>query len=160
MADSITQTGVGLVQPTGAGDISFSTAVRRLVMRCDVGDADDSQAVDDTGALYTATVRSRPFFLAGIMNKHGVMAGALLAKAVAAGKVLARLVRDFGDERKEISVALDPQASEDTVIAPLDNLALSEMGGVQVEFEDDPDAPDTEWELHLFGLKPRKEQTS
>jgi hypothetical protein len=159
MATAITKKGAAFTSQTGSAHVSFVIAGRQLVQRCDTGDADAQFNVDDLDALYTATVRSRPFYLSGLLNKSGVMAGTLLAKAIAAGAVFVRLVRDYGDETFAREVDLTPEDSETAVMTLIDDLSLSEMTAAALEFSDSTTAPNTEWQLHQFGLKPRSEQT-
>jgi hypothetical protein len=128
--------------------------IKHLVQRCDVGDT-DAFTVGDAGASYVASVATRPFLLAGLMNRHGVRAGALLAQTVA-GSFLLRLIRDFGRETKDVTVDL---TSAQTVKGTLLNdCTFAELRAVQVEFLDGPTP--VAWALHQFALKPRKEQSA
>ena len=120
-----------------------------LIQRTDTGD-------DDNGTEYAAHITSKPYTPVGILHRFGVMAGALIAKAQADATVDVTVTRDFGLESKTVSVDLDPTGSETRVIRPLDNLALSELRVVQVEFAD-PDTPGERWELNGLALKERIE---
>jgi hypothetical protein len=157
MATIITQVGAGFVQHAGASANSTANHIRDMVQRCDTGNT-DAHTAGDTAASYVATLRSRPFYFAGLLNKSGVMAGCLMAQAVAAGVVTVRVVKDYGDESLSLDVALDPETIEDTVMALLDGFSLSEMSAAQIELTDAPTI--AAWQLYQIGLKPRDEQTS
>lgn len=114
---------------------------------------------DDNGTAYVATVTSRPFILAGLMNKFGITAGALLATANALATVRITLDRNFGLETKSVDVNLAPSAAlEDPVIKQIDNLSLSELFALQVTFTDT--ASPVRWELHRLDLGPRAEEAA
>lgn len=98
------------------------------IQRCDTGDT-------DAGQSYVALVRTRPYFLAGLLDKWGAMTCALLASASAAD-IRIRMVRDFGIESSEKTISLVPQASEEYVIRQLDSLAMSDATSIQFEFTD------------------------
>lgn len=118
----------GLLAPTerpfiGQADPDF-------IQRCDV-------QTDDNGHDYIATMRSAPMFTAGLLNKFGAMVGALLAFANNSTSVVVRLIMNFGLNDKSVTVSLAPEALEEYVIKPLDNLSLSECRALQVEFSDE-----------------------
>jgi len=120
---------------TEAGSLTLSgrpfmgLASPYLLQRGDIRDTDAGQA-------YTATVRSKPFLVTGLLNRWGGMAAALLATAHATASVVVRLIRDFGVDSQSVTTDLAPSGSEDYVIKFLDDLALSECKAIQVEFSD------------------------
>lgn len=99
-----------------------------FVQRCDTGD-------DDAGVSYKARIVTHPYFLAGMLNKWGAMAGALLATAIDRDLVV-RTVRDFGLETLEFETNFSPVATEDYVIKFFDNLKMSEGRSIHFEFKD------------------------
>jgi hypothetical protein len=129
--------------------------IKDLVQRCDTGTT-DAFTLGDTGASYVATVTTRPFLLAGLMNRHGILAGILLAKSVV-GSVLVRLIRDFGKGTPNEMVASLTGAQEEVNVR-LNDCTFAELKAVQLEFSDDTVPVD--WELHQFSIKPRNEQTA
>lgn len=100
------------------------------IQRCDTQD-------DDTGVAYTALIRTKPYFLAGLCNKWGERAAALLASANVDARIRVRAIRDFGlgtDDEKEASLA--PVGDELYVIKQFDSLRMSEARSIQFEFTD------------------------
>lgn len=141
-----------------------ASTIHNIIQRCDTGARDGFTAGDTVNAYYFARVRSKPYFPAGLLNKFGVGAGALLAKAAAGVVASVRCVRDFGLETKTVSnIPLDPTAAAEThVIKPLDNMTFSTLTMLQMEMGDlDLTAsPVGSWELNMMALKERKEQSS
>jgi hypothetical protein len=100
------------------------------LQRCD-------DSITDAGVVYVARVRSKPFFMAGLLNQWGAMCGALLAVAAAATNVSVQLIRDLGLENStSVPVSCAPVASETHVVRSLDNLFISESASISVEFRD------------------------
>lgn len=100
-----------------------------FIQRCDTMST-------DAGVAYTATVRSKAFMAAGLLNKWGAMNAALLTTANSTASVDVRLIRDMGLETSEVTTSLAPAGSETEVVKHLDNLAMSEATIIQVEFGD------------------------
>ncbi len=121
-----------------------------VIQVCDVATTDD-------GVAYLARVKSRPFFLTNILNRHGIDAGALLGKA--GSHVLVKLIRDFGTETLTFTANMTASGAEDFVIAQLDDLTIAELYAVQIQFEDDPDNP-SQWRLLQLAMKPHSEQSA
>jgi hypothetical protein len=131
-------------------------------MVADIGDTsiqycDVNTVTTDNGVAYTARVRTRPFFLTNILNRHGIMAGALLGTADS--EVLVKAIRDFGVETLSIAADMSTAGAETFVIAHLDNLNFAELFALQIEFADDPDNL-TQWRLLQLALKTTEEQTA
>jgi hypothetical protein len=125
-----------------------------LVHRCDTG-------TTDNGTSYSARIVTKPYVLSSILNKMGVMAGALLAKAVSGATLTLKIIRDFGLETYTLAgVSTAPTASETQVVKILDSFRMSEARTVQFEFVDDAPSTTTRWELQQLALKERQEQTS
>jgi len=99
-----------------------------LLQRCDVN-------TTDAGVPYRATIRTRPIFAVGLLDRWGAMTAALLATA-RVGNVVVKLIRDFSKETAQVAVDLSPEGTEDYVIKALDDLSMSEAKCLQVEFTD------------------------
>ncbi len=109
---------IGLTSPDG-------------IQRCDTG-------TTDAGVGYIATIRTRPFFVQGLLNRWGAMTAALLAGAHATAHILVKFIRNFGLETNQITTDLAPELDEAYVIKVFDNLVMSSAIGIQVEFTDPP----------------------
>lgn len=124
-----------------------------FVQRLDTG-------VTDNGTTYAATLKSRPLFLAGMLNKFGIIAGALLATADAAGSIILSLVRDEGGagqaNTSTAATALAPVASEPQVIKVFDGLAMRELRSLNFILTDG--GVNTPWQCQMVSLKPSMEQ--
>lgn len=119
--------------------------------------------ITDAGTVYYGHIKTRPYTITGILNRFGIMAGAVLTKAAAGINLYIRAIRDFGIETKTVTAMLDPVATETHVIKSLDNLSFSELRTVQLEFGDDPDEgviPIGDWEIEQIALKPRTEESA
>jgi len=100
-----------------------------FIQRC------DTESTDATIA-YTATIRTRPFFTVGLLNRWGAMRGALLATANASFSVVVKLIRDMGVETNSITTNLAADGSESLVIKRFDDLVMSNATTLQVEITD------------------------
>lgn len=116
----------------------------------------DGFTTGDTAASYVGKIKTRPFFLTHILNRHGIMDGALLGSANS--HVLVKAIRDFGTETLSITADMTPEGSETHVIAHMDDLTFSELFAVQFQFEDDPANP-SQWQLLQLAVSPREEQS-
>jgi hypothetical protein len=130
--------------------------IRDYIQQCDTGGT-DAFTTADTDADYRATVTSKPFALAGLLNQHEIQAGVLLSKAASEpdGLVFVKLIGDFGKTEAIASATLYVDAAETHVIQPLDSLNLAELRTIQISMGDLDDSvtpPDT-WELHRLQLK-------
>lgn len=130
------------------GGVAIATVAIQI---CDNGDTTDN------GTAFTARIRTRPFFLENILNRHGIMAGALLGSA--SSSVTITLRRDFGKETLASVVTLTPTGSEPYVLALLDSLSLAELFALEIEIGDNPLSV-TQWQLLQLVLKERAEQTA
>lgn len=137
-----------------------AATIKDLVQLCDTGQT-DAHTSGDTSSAYTVQVRSKPFFPAGMTNRHGVMAGALLAVAdsQSSDTVYVKAIRDFGAETKTSTTTLVPTSTETDVIKQLDDLSFSELHALQIELGDSA-TPTNQWKLNGVTLKLRKEQTA
>jgi hypothetical protein len=98
---------------------------------------DGAGVSSDAGVAYVATMRSIPFFSAGLLNKWGAMVGSLFADAVAAGTLVVRFIRDMGVESSvSATVDLTPASTETQVVKIIDQLNMSNAASIQVEFSD------------------------
>jgi hypothetical protein len=114
----------------------------------------------DNGTEFTASIQTKPYAPATILNKFGVMNGALLAAAEADAVVDVVATRDFGLETlTAIEVPLDATASETSVIKALDALTFSELTTVDFTISDNADNAGR-WEINQLALRERPEQSS
>lgn len=124
-----------------------------LVHRTDTG-------TDDNGTAYAASITTKPYATAGIMNQFGVMSGWLVAKVDASATITIKITKDFGLESDTVSsISLAASGSETHVIKQLDNLSMAEMRTVQVQFLD-PSPATGRWELVEFSIKQTAGQTA
>lgn len=100
-----------------------------FLLRGDVGDTDNNIS-------YYARMRTRPMFQAGLLNRWGAMAAALLAQANGSAKVQVSFIRNYGRETNAIVSTLEPVGTEPYVVRVFDNLVMSSAVGIQVEFAD------------------------
>lgn len=131
------------------------TAANGYVLLCD-------NAAFDHGDTYHANIKSKPFVIAGLLNKFGVMAGSLLAESSETASILVNVSKDF--DLETFSKTVDFQASDGATLEPhvvkqMRNLNFSQMYAMQVEFED-VDTPNGVWKLNQFDMKLRMEDTA
>lgn len=134
-----------------------------LIQRCDIGGT-DALTAGDSSAYYYARIQTRPYSPSTVLNKVGIMAGTLVVGAITnpTNDVHVQVVKDFGLETKTVGVVLFPVSDETVLIRALDNLSFSEVRALQMTFGDlDTNIlPITNWQLHLFSMKIRGEQTA
>jgi hypothetical protein len=131
------------------------TGAAASILRLDTG-------TTDAGTVYRARVVTRPYLVAGLLNKFGAMAAGVLAKAATGVTLFVKVIRDFGVESLTVDTLLTADGTETHVIKPLDDLNFSEMHALQLEYGDDTTAvvtPAGTWEVHMIGVKPRVEET-
>lgn len=90
----------------------------------------------DNGVSYRAHIVTKPYIVAGLLNKWGAMAAALLAEPNTTSSLVVRLTRDFGKETNELTTDFVPDGSESQVIKVFDHLIMSDARAIQVEFQD------------------------
>lgn len=102
-----------------------------FIQRTDIGSL-------DAGQEYVARIRTKPYILAGLLNKWGAMAAALLAQPNDDPdvQIAVRFIRDFGKEVVQTFTDFTPDATEEQVIKIFDALALSDARVIQIEFVD------------------------
>lgn len=124
-----------------------------FIQRLDTG-------VTDNGATYVGTLTSRPLFLAGMLNKFGIIAAALLATADVAGSIIMSLIRDEGGAgqapNSTVATSLAPVASEPQVMRIFDGLAMRELRALNFQLTDG--GTNTPWQCQMVSLKPSMEQ--
>jgi hypothetical protein len=133
------------------------TTVRDYIQRCDTGGT-DAHTEDDTESGYRATVASKPFAIAGLMNDHEIKSGVLLTKAAESpnGSVFIKLVQNFGSNSKMVNASLFTATENEThCIQMLDDLGISELRTLQIVMGDLDDnvTPPDDWELHRLQLR-------
>ena len=99
------------------------------IQRCDVEET-------DAGAPYVAVLRTRPYIVAGLLNRWGAMTAALLATANSSANLVIKFIRDFGLETNQITTDLKPAGSETLVVKTFNDLRMSNATIVQIEFTD------------------------
>lgn len=125
-----------------------------LVHRCDTTNKDNN-------VPYTAELLTKPYILTNILNKGGVMNGAVLAEALDDATFYLSIVRDFGaEESTPIQVDTTPAGDETSVIVKVDNIKMSESLVFQFHVEDDLPAVTSRWKINQLAFKARGEQTS
>lgn len=113
----------------------------------------------DTLNTYNATITTKPYSVATILNQWSILAASVLAKAAAGVELLVKATRDFGLEIKKLPIDLTPTLTEDSVVRKLDNLSFSELTTIQFTFSD-LDIPTGYWALNQLVTKPTPGQTS
>ena len=126
------------------------------ILRLDTG-------TTDAGTAYVSYVLTKPYVITGFLNKFGVRAGGVIAKAATGVTLFVNLIRDFGLETVVKTALLTPSGSEEHVIKFLDHLDLSGCRVLQLKFGDDVTsvvAPTGTWEINAIALKPRQEESA
>jgi hypothetical protein len=121
-----------------------------------------NQTNADAGVAYAARIVTKPYTLASLIGKFGIMAAQLMATARATATVDMKVHRDLGAETLSsglTGITFDATGSESQVVKNIDNLSMSELRSVQFEFVD-PASPGAQWELNLLSVKRRQEQAS
>ncbi len=122
-------------QDTGSTYLSFRPYLGLdspdFIQRGDTGDT-------DAGQTYQAIIRTKPYIVAGLLNKWGAMCAALLAEPNSDQRVTmdVKLIRDFGKETNYITTDFVPDTTEELVIKQYDNLHMSSATTIQIEFSD------------------------
>lgn len=108
---------------------------------------------DDNGTAYLATITTKPYTPSNVVNEYGINAGALVATAAVGAYLDVTIIRDFGLTTKTIeSIPFDPTThGENMVIKFIDNLGMSELRALQLQFSD-PELPGTRWELQMMAF--------
>lgn len=113
---------IGLAQ---GDDVTSS----EMLQRCDVGDTDNDVA-------YVASIITRPYVAAGLLNQWGVMVAALLASTSSTASLSLSCIRDFGLETLSKTVSLTATSTEDYATRVVDDLVMSEARVVQFKLSD------------------------
>lgn len=102
------------------------------IARCDVENT-------DAGYAYRGRILTKPYIVAGLLNKWGAMNAAVLAKPIDDPNTTMRitLIRDFGKEENNITTDFVPDEDESLVNKKFDNLNMSDAYAIQVEFKDE-----------------------
>jgi hypothetical protein len=130
--------------------------IRNLLQRCEVGNTDAFTA-GDTVAYYRGIIKTKPYMAGGLFNQFGLLTGAVVAEASPEAVVTIRAIKDFNaDLSDEHDISLTPSsAAETTVIRNLDDLGMSEIIALEIEYGDlRPDlSPDAYWEVQKMEFK-------
>jgi hypothetical protein len=136
---------------------------RDLFQRCEVGNT-DCLTTGDVSAYYNGRVRTKPYLTAGMFNQFGVLTGSVLAVASDSAIITVRAIKDYNAELSdEADVSLAPsEARESTVIRRMENLNLSEITALEIEYGDlRPDlSPNAYWELQKMQFKMTNGETA
>lgn len=100
-----------------------------LLQQCDLLSTDADQT-------YVARIVTKPYVVAGLLNKWGAMTAALLADASTNGTVMISCIRDFGKETTDVTTDLLPESTETQVLKIFDSLVMSNAFAIQFEFSD------------------------
>lgn len=136
-------------------------AARSRVLRPFIGKTDGTihmcdTGTTDSGTAFAARIRTAPIIVS-LLRKLGVMDAAIVAKAASGVTVVAKVIRNFGEETKSYDVLLTPDGSEDPVIKFIDNFTIAEANAIQFEFADQA-SPSGNWNLQMFAAAPRNEE--
>jgi hypothetical protein len=94
------------------------------------------RAIEWDNSGYRAYIRSRAFVMGGMIRRFMIGSAVLEATAQASGTVGVRVIRDYGVEQREVSVATDPVGTERFALQPIDNLYIAEALAVEFELGD------------------------
>lgn len=122
-------------EETGSTTLSWRPLIGlpspHFIQKVDIGSTDN-------GVAYRAKIRTKPYIVAGLLNKWGAMTAALLAEPLESEDVglEVRFIRDFGLESNYITTDFVGEANETSVIKVFDNLRMSNAVAIQMEFAD------------------------
>ncbi len=116
---------------------------------------------DDNGTTFDASILTKPYALAGMLNQYEVKSSTVLVKATEDASLSVSIIRDFGLETKTdpTDVSCSPTDAETQIVWPLHDLDFSELRTAQVLFED-TDAPEGRWEINEFSFRYERGQRS
>lgn len=114
---------------------------------------------DDNGTAYSARIVTKPYVHGNLLHQFECKAGAVMARAAASTSlditIIGTVIKSDGTseqiEQEVEAVSFAPSGSESFVTRAFDDLELSELRTVQVEFED-PATPGAQWFLDQFVL--------
>lgn len=125
-----------VVNDQGSDTLNFrpyiGLATPHYIQRTDVG-------FDDNGTPFIAKIVTRPYFLAGLLNRWGAMNAALLAQSInnPDTKLSVKFIRNYGTEdSEEIITDFVPDGDEEAVIRFFDSLHMSDAKAIQIQFSD------------------------
>lgn len=113
----------------------------------------------DGGTPYLAYVRTKPYTLAGLFKKFGLMSAVLLAKASTTSLNI-KFIRNFGVEQRSVVTSLAAVGAEDHVVRPIDDANMSELNTIQLEYGDGAVALDQEFSIDSIVFRVRLEDDS
>lgn len=130
--------------------------INDLIQMCDVGGT-DAHTSGDTLSAYRGKVTSKPFALAGLLDQHGILSGAILINAMDTpdGIVFVQAIRDFGAETKTVPVEFYTPGDETHLVVKLDDLSFSELYALQIslgDLDDNVTPPET-WGIDMLQLR-------
>jgi hypothetical protein len=139
---------------TYEADPTLPTNVVKLFALDEGGATDDDpvEGVDEDGTAFAASLVTKPFAPAHVINQFGVTAGKLIAKAAEGVEVEVSLLRNYEATEKVATVDLSPEASEEDVIKTIDPLSMAELRIVQYKFAD-TETPAGRWDLSHFAVR-------
>ncbi len=92
----------------------------------------------DNGTAFQAWIRTKPFFLGGLLQKWGGAYASLLAVSNGFFSLVVNLLVDFGRDTTNLPVTTNllPSTSEPVVVKDLDALVAAEARSITIEFKD------------------------
>lgn len=92
----------------------------------------------DNGTAFVAWIRTKPFFLAGLLQKWGALMASLLAASNNTFSLVVNFLVDSGRDVSNLPVTVNllPETSEPIVVKDLDALVASEARSLTIEFKD------------------------
>lgn len=99
----------------------------------------------DAGVPYIAKIRTKPYLMAGLLNKWGAMTAAILHAPSTNNNMRVSIIRDFGAAATDNPTYIDtnleptsPTSTETLTRKKFDSLVMSEAYALQFEFSDVP----------------------
>lgn len=138
----ITEAYCSTIVPQLVDDESAGSVVLASIPYAGFNGANKVQVTDvnstDNGATFQARIVTRPYLVAGLLNRWGAMTAALLAQPNSDATVTidVKCIRDFGKETNFVNTDFVPDSTETSVIKVFDNLRMSEAKSIQFEFAD------------------------
>jgi hypothetical protein len=92
----------------------------------------------DNGTAFKAWIRTKPFFLGGLLQKFGASMASLLAASNATFSLVVNILVDLGRDvsNQSVTTNLLPEGNEPVTVKDLDALVASEARSITIEFKD------------------------
>lgn len=133
-----------------------ATTIRDYVQQCDTGGT-DAHTTGDTDSAYRGVITSKPFALAGLLNQHEIVTGAVLTQTATSpdGLIFVAAIKDYGADTKTASTSFYTAGLETHVISPLGDLRFAELYAIQLSIGDLDEnvTPPDSWYVDMLQLK-------